>query len=188
MEKAMKTVVDIMKNGLRKGQQVEFKYQGKLCKGVVERGGKRRVTVVIFGEPNKAVKGSPICFTPTEFDIPEDPSPDPMAGYEVRKHRIIPKLCDDTIAYHAEVWKDGKRILDASNNGSGGPDSFYPTQKGKTYAVVKQFEDNADAWARECGLKNPFESGGMWIDWYINHRPYGETARDYMQEFAGKYN
>jgi len=186
MAQTNQALIDMLKHGLRKGQQVTFKQGGETKKGVVERGGKTKATVVLFGNPEKAVRGSIFCFTPTEFDLVEDPSPDPMAGYEIRNHRIVPKMCDDTIAYHAEVWKDGEKIIEASNNGGGGPDNFWPCQKGSTFAVVKAFQDDADAWARECGRNKPFESGGMWVEWYVNQRPYGVTARAYMQEFVRK--
>src|SRR5262245_54187193 len=48
---------------------------------------------------------------------------------ELRKVSHTLSLSEETPAYTAQVWVDGKHFCDATNHGTGGPDMHYPVGK-----------------------------------------------------------
>lgn len=66
---------------------------------------------------------------------------------ELRKIKHFNELSQETMAFSAQLWVDGKHIADVSNNGEGGPNNVYPA-KGYAWADVRQY-DNLDT---ECKI------------------------------------
>lgn len=66
---------------------------------------------------------------------------------ELRKIKHFNELSQETMAFSAQLWVDGKHIADVSNNGEGGPNNIYPA-KGYTWDDIRQY-DNLDA---ECKI------------------------------------
>lgn len=153
---------------------VELKY------GTVTRGGKRIVATMDGGEYE--VNGSPNQFRHSDKPLPKDP-PSPMDDYSVSGYKTFPEMSDETVAFRACVSLNGKPILTAKNDGHGGDTEIWPIggfDAGRNYnEVTQKFLDDAKAWAIQFGQTSPFESFDEWIDWYVNHRPYGVTAADF---------
>jgi len=59
---------------------------------------------------------------------------------ELRKIQHVERLSEETNCYVAQVWVDGKHIVDVSNEGHGGPDNQYPA-KGYTYKDIEALNE-----------------------------------------------
>jgi len=66
---------------------------------------------------------------------------------ELRKVKHFNELSQETMAFSAQLWVDGKHIADISNNGEGGSNNIYPA-KGYTWDDIRQY-DNLDT---ECKI------------------------------------
>ena len=66
---------------------------------------------------------------------------------ELRKIKHFHELSQETMAFSAQLWVDGKHIADVSNNGEGGSNNIYPA-KGYTWKDVQSY-DNLDV---ECEI------------------------------------
>lgn len=66
---------------------------------------------------------------------------------ELRKIKHFNELSQETMAFSAQLWVDGKHIADVSNNGEGDPNNIYPA-KGYTWDDIRQY-DNLDT---ECKI------------------------------------
>jgi hypothetical protein len=70
---------------------------------------------------------------------------------ELRKVKTNAALSEETIAFSAEVWIDGKYAFDASNHGTGGATSFYRSS-------LKSKENPGPAARREAELVEQAEA------------------------------
>jgi hypothetical protein len=66
---------------------------------------------------------------------------------ELKKIKHFNELSQETMAFSAQLWVDGKHIADISNNGEGGSNNVYPT-KDNTWDNIQQY-DNLDI---ECKI------------------------------------
>lgn len=67
-----------------------------------------------------------------------------MLNIELRKVSHNRSLSEETNAYTAQVWVDGKHFCDVSNHGQGGCDEQHPA-KGKTWEDIKALNDTIKA-------------------------------------------
>jgi len=56
---------------------------------------------------------------------------------ELRKVKVCNWMSEETTCYQAEIWIDGKKMGDASNEGHGGPDMIHP------YSLHQMLDDHA---------------------------------------------
>jgi hypothetical protein len=68
---------------------------------------------------------------------------------EVRNLKHSPSLSEETNAYTATIYVDGKRAIDASNHGTGGPDMYRPIAP-FTYKDIER----VDAWLKANNPKD----------------------------------
>jgi len=169
---------------LRKGDRVAFKNQGSIFSRTVVKGGSKRIHVIRDGGEYE-VKGPPECFKKVDIPLPKDP-PSPMDKYQVISYNEIPGH-GDTPTFSATITKDGIPILKASNDGWGGSNCYDPISSGYKEEVWK-FKDAAKIWALQFGASNPLEAEDLWIDWYVNKRPYAVTAQAYWEEYNEMIN
>lgn len=48
---------------------------------------------------------------------------------ELKKYKPSPRLSEETLAFTAEIWIDGKKAADVSNHGTGGPNNYHFTDR-----------------------------------------------------------
>ena len=151
---------------------------------VVVKVSTKRVEVVPVGKPELRISGPAQCFMPANFELPyPEPSQTSMDGYEVRNYKEYPRLSQETIAYNADIFLNGVKVACADNRGNGGCDCFTPAN-GFTQADVANLQKRAKAWWQECGGNvNAFETTDKWLDWYVNQKPCGITAKAYVQKY-----
>lgn len=99
--------------------------------------------------------------------------------FELKKISYNSRLSEETSAYTAELWVDGRALCIVSNHGTGGPDNQYPA-KGRTQADIEA----VDAYLKSL----PAVDTGMKID----GKPFmmgqdietkcGELLTDYLIE------
>jgi len=82
----------------------------------------------------------------------------------------------ETIRFQAYVTLNGKKVIDASNDGCGGCNRYHATGE-DNFKAVAQFEKDAVEWAKKMGDKKPMEPDGTFIEWYVNDKPFGVTAK-----------
>lgn len=142
--------------------------------GVVEKASLPFLTVVMDGGEStiKAVAG---VFSPSDKPLPTDGVPTPMDAYEVKGYRKTAGH-DDSQPFVGAVHRDGRKILDASNDGWGGCNRYRGDM-----ADVRRMHDDAKAWAAAFGHGDTIEPEDLWLDWYANYRPYGGLAADYLR-------
>lgn len=68
-------------------------------------------------------------------------------GIELKKVKIFDEMSEETVAFVAEVYKDGKRLAEVSNDGKGGCHRWL-RQMGVPYSEIEPFT-NLDA---ECDI------------------------------------
>jgi len=87
---------------------------------------------------------------------------------------------DETPMYTAKIRRDDRVVGRCSNGGSGGPDEFHfddVTTRIVFYADVK-------AWWKQMGGKgDTSEVEALWVDWFVNHKPVGITAKAYVDDY-----
>lgn len=159
----------------KKGQRIECTFKGETKYGVVSKGGKNKITVVLDGGVTE-LKGHVSLFRTSDKPLPKD-KPSVMDKWEVKKYKEI-KGHGDTPTFEAAICLNGKPVIQAMNDGWGGPNMYYGD-----FEVVKQFENDASEWAKTFGCKNATEMDGIWIEWYVFKRPYGVTAEQELAEF-----
>jgi hypothetical protein len=125
---------------------------------------------------------------PSDKPVEKDP-PSPMDAYEVRKYKEVAGH-DDSQPFQAEIWKNGKKILIASNDGWGGSNNYSPAnwESEGCKEDLSQFHKDADAWQLQFGIKKPFEPADDWIAWYAYSRPVGITAAQYCKKYQDEMN
>jgi hypothetical protein len=75
-------------------------------------------------------------------------------SFELKKISYNSRLSEETSAYAAQLWVDGKHIADVSNHGHGGCDSAHPA-KGCTRSDINEIEDfiKANTVPEDTGMK-----------------------------------
>lgn len=56
---------------------------------------------------------------------------------ELRRFKSYPRLSEETVAFNADLWIDGKKVAEASNDGHGGPNFLHFSDR----AVEQSFYD-----------------------------------------------
>ena len=167
---------------LRKGQRVEFVYEGKRNFGVVSKGGSKKVTVVIDGAKEQ-ISSTPHAFRLSDVPLPID-SPNVMDKWSVKKYEEI-EGHGDSSTFHAHICLNGKVVIEAMNDGWGGSNVYQPLNNHK-YDIVDKFRNDAKEWAKSFGYTDPFEIEDIWIEWYVYKRPYGVTGEMTINEMKEK--
>jgi hypothetical protein len=78
---------------------------------------------------------------------------------ELRKVSLNKRLSEETFAYAAQIWVDGRHFCDVQNHGQGGMDMHYPP-KGE---ANRDFQPRLDALEKRIAAeypKNSFEAAG----------------------------
>ena len=152
----------------------------ELKHGTVTRGGDKVHAMMDGGEFE--VKGGRNAFQFSDKPLPKD-LPSSMDDYVVKGYKAIPELSDETIAYTATIMFKGKPVLSAKNGGYGGDTEVHPYSydDASCRGMVQKFFNDTREWSMQFGQTKPFEAYDEWIDWYVNHRPYGVTAAKYNE-------
>lgn len=158
----------------KKGDRVEFLFKGETTYGVVLRGGKK-LKVVIDGGIN-IVEGPAGLFYYSNKELPKDP-PNPMDNWSVKKYKAIEG--NDSYCFSAIICYEDKPVLEVHNSGRGGPNIYRTLCEAK---YMGDFEKVTKLWAKQFNSKYDFELDDLWVDWYVNHRPYGVTAEMYFKD------
>lgn len=162
------------------GDRVETVHDKKTVYGVVRAVRGNTATMVADGGQTE-LKGPVGIFKPSSHPLAKD-KPNLMDKYGVVKYKAL-KVVDEPGGYNAEITLDGKKVLQAFNQGTGGPDNFI-TFTGVERKVIDQFYKDAEAWCQLFGYKEPGEAAGLWVEWYVNYRPYGVTGEAYITPLA----
>lgn len=113
-------------------------------------------------------------FAPSSVPLVLDSVATPMDAYEVRNYRKI-RGHDDTQPFEANIYRNGRRVLAASDDGWGGGVAYEGPEDD-----LQQLYADAGEWARINGDTPDNECAGIWIDWYVNRRPFGGLAANYL--------
>ena len=159
-----------------KGDRVEVTDEGKMEYGTVHKADLMRVTIILDGGKLQ-FSTAPSNIRHSNQPYAKDTIATPMDKYEVRGYREVSGH-DDSVPFVATIYRDGKRILHAENDGWGGSDNYTGHHKD-----VMQFEADAKEWGRLFGVDDLFEPASTWITWYVTARPYGGTAQVYLAEW-----
>lgn len=168
---------------MKKGTHVQYRDQDGLHQGIVVKGTTKpngRVTVILIGGKMKAA-GPASAFKPCTIDIPKD-EPSPMDDYLVTGYKEFPQMSQETIAFVARVKYKGKVILEARNDGCGGCTYFYGNG-----GAEEQFQEDIRQWARQFGGEDMTEKDDFWLQWWVNERPYGVTAKAAIQHYNDEW-
>jgi hypothetical protein len=92
-------------------------------------------------------------------------------NYELRKVRKDARLSEETDCFSAEIVADGRRIGEASNHGTGGPNEWHIAKREDAEA----FEAAALAWAKEEGIT--FEPVESFIDVLLDDQQNWKIAK-----------
>ena len=158
----------------RKGDRVEFEDKNQMFYGVVARGGKKKIRVVIDGG-QREVSGHPSLFNYSDKEMPSDP-PSAMDKWSVKKYKEI-EGHGDTPTFSANICLNGKPVIFVSNNGWGGPNEYRPVDY-NTEDVIDKFSTDIKSWCEQFGCESTSGMDDIWVDWYVYKRPYGVTAQD----------
>ena len=143
------------------------------------RGGIRRGLVVKVTKSYAVVRT-----TDSEIDAPFDliesveatpavDASDAMSRYDVKSYKEHAALSQETTAFSANITFDGKVVLQATNDGHGGCNMYYPTTKSGP-----DFHADVKRWAEENGHPDAFEPEDQWIDWHRFGRVIGVAPGD----------
>lgn len=158
---------------VEKGARVEFDDAGRLQQGIVVSGdvfaAKVRSGSLEYNVPQHMLKKSSV-------PVPVDP-PGPMDAWSVRKYKAVEALSEETIAFTAEILYEGKKVLDAKNNGHGGCNIYYGS-----FEMQQKLAEDAKAWAMSFGDEKPFESDDEWVAWAGEEKPLGITATEHFAD------
>lgn len=166
-----------------KGDRVEFQYNGETRYGVVSKGGSSRVQVIEDG--GVFSHSGPISVFRPSTHMLKTGGPDEMDRWSVASYKLHEKMSDDTPCFEAVIALDGKKVISASNHGTGGCDDFHAFP-GAPDGVVERFESESRAWVARFDTRADdsrfFECSSSWLDWEVNKKPYGVTASDFFEE------
>jgi hypothetical protein len=166
-----------------KGARVEFEDNGKTLYGVVSKGGSGRIEVVEDG--GIVVHRGPVAaFRPSSHPL-NTGGPDEMDRWSVVSYKLHERMSQETPCFEAVIALNGKKVIAATNEGSGGPDLFHGLP-GASNDVVERLEADAKAWAirfdEKAADRRYSEDASSWIDWEVNKKPYGVPAKDYFDD------
>lgn len=161
---------------MSKGDRVQTEYKGQTVHGTVLRIAAGMAKVAVDGG-RYTLRGPVTTFRPSDVQAPRDP-PTPADRWAVTGYRSI-RGHGDSPTFHAWVTLDGRRVLEAMNDGHGGCNEY----RGDI-AVQQQLRADTTAWAEAlCPGALTFEQADTWLDWYVNQRPLGVLARTMLEEF-----
>ena len=153
--------------------------------GVVEKSDMAFAKVVIDGGKYE-YKVATRLLSHSQVPLPTDTIKTPMDAYEVRKYKAFP-ITHEPNHFQAEVWKDGVKILIASNSGEGGSNDYRTISGGRNGGDLDQFFDDAKAWAAAMDCPSLMEPEGSWVEWAAVGKKYGETAYDNLEDMRKFY-
>ena len=145
--------------------------------GTVVKGGREGVTAVEDGG-NRQATGTIDGFEKSDKPLPTH-KPSVMDKYSVEKFKTIPGG-QETQIFSAVIWAGGIPIASVTNDGRGGCNSYMPLT-GETQKTIDRAQIHAADWAKEHGIDNPIDSLDLWMDWFVNGRPYGQTADEFFR-------
>lgn len=158
----------------KKGDRVEFDRGNGAEYGVIFRGGKRPTVYLDGGE--KTVTGGAGAFNYSNHPLPTD-EPSVMDKWGVKSYKDS-GMGEETPHFQAEITLDGKKVLDVTNHGSGGPNMYYGDR-----ALINQLNADAKVWGKQFGYPYDFEVEDTWVEWAAREKKYGKLAVDYFKEY-----
>jgi len=171
---------------LKKGQFVKFKDEkGVEQTGYVEKGG---VTpTVIFNNGRLQIKAPSRIFSVTEPVFEKD-EPSSMDNWSIVGYKEFKSLSDETVAYTAFIAYKGKKVLTAENTGKGGCDRIGCVKYSEeSLKLEKIFYEDLKLWEKQFSTENHFEIDSLWIDWSVNDKKQGITAKRYFKNFEKEF-
>jgi len=159
-----------------KGDRASIEHNGRILNGTISRGGARPTMILDGGEQKITAPARQFRKGPP---LPKD-NPSRMDVWSVNKYSAVEKLSEETACYTADILLNGKKVIEASNQGVGGPDIYHPVNG--DYSLVDKFEKDARLWFEDHGIDYRSEAAAAWIDFYVHRRPYGVTTVAFMEE------
>ena len=109
--------------------------------------------------------------------LPKD-EPSPMDKWSVWSYKCIGG--DETPNYSARIKLDGRFVGESWNGGTGGPDEFIFATDG----YRNLFDNDIKAWWKQMGGDDDtHEVNALWVDWYVNYKNIGITAKAYVDDY-----
>lgn len=160
---------------MRKGDRVEFPMEGTTKYGVVLKGGKNRITIILDGG-ERQISGPASACKKSIHPLPVD-EPSVMDKWTITKYKDS-GFGDETPQFYAEIALNGKVIITAGNTGCGGCNMYSGNS-----AIIKQFEADAKEWGKQFGYPHDFEVADTWVEWAAREKIYGVLAVDYFKNY-----
>ena len=165
---------------MKKGDRVEFVFEGETCYGVIFRGGKKPTVYRDGGE--RQIQGAAALFTISEHPLPAD-EPSVMDKWTIVSYTGHGNG-EETPSFTARIALNGKIVLVASNHGTGGPNNYHPAGVHKgSRALIDHLEADAKVWGKQFGYPYDFEAQDTWVEWAGREKIYGKKAVDYFKEY-----
>lgn len=103
--------------------------------------------------------------------------------FDVRKLKVHEDMSQETNCYSAEIWRNGKKVAYASNEGHGGPDGFHPAYPDSV--SYKEDETPAEKKKREKIMSECRERFDELEAWVKNLPPQSSYSDIYSAVAAG---
>ncbi len=161
---------------MRKGDRVEFIYEGNYAYGVVLKGGKGKITV-IFDGGEKQIQARANGFRKSTRPLLVD-EPSVMDKYSIASYKDS-GFGEETPQFNAEIMLNGSVIMTARNSGQGGCNMYTAINR----EVSDQFEADAKEWGEQFGYPYKIEAHDTWVEWAGREKIYGMLAVDYFKEY-----
>jgi hypothetical protein len=164
---------------------VELLQDGVVKYGVVKKGGTKVQVVLDGGEVS--MSGPARAFITSVEPLAVD-GEDEMSKYTVVKYKAL--RGEETPRFECEISLHGGQSLGsgpifASNDGNGGCNTYRIADR-RMQQVLDAFHADAKAWAARYGDPDMIEAADLWLDWYVNMRPYGVTAKVHVAKHAAE--
>lgn len=164
----------------KKGDRVTFSMKDGQHFGVVAKGGKGNITVILDGGKEQ-IKTHARYFQISDHPLPKD-KPNLMDKYSIKGLKSG-GLNTDGEMWSATLLKKGQPIAHISQGGFGGPNDYSP-QSIHDRENIAQFRLDAAKWAELfTGTPDFVEPEDTWAAWWLDQRPYGVTAKDMFKEY-----
>ena len=160
---------------MRKGDRVEFPMEGTTKYGVVLKGGKNTITIILDGGERQVVGPASACKKSTH-PLPMD-KPSVMDKYSIAKYKDT-GYGDETPQFNADIALNGEVVITAHNHGTGGCNIYRGDR-----SVIEQFEADAKEWGEQFGYPYKFEAHDTWVEWAAREKIYGVLAVDYFKNY-----
>ncbi len=162
---------------MKKWDRVEFTVQGEVKVGTAASVGKKTARVVIDGMEQEY--GVPVSMLrPSQTQPPKDePSPIDrwgLAGYKEAGG-------EETVRFECYVTYDGKKVLIASNGGTGGCNHYSPLEAGGMKHLDRLRKD-VEAAVKQFGGKEKYEPEDCWLGWKASFSRF-LTFRQYLAQW-----